>query len=516
MPMDTLARNLAAEITGRIRWADGRGPAGMSDRDHLDLLANLLFRPNEMLKEELIPIRNSSLKARLGLEPDARYFTPMELMLSDSLYVMSNALQTKMLQEPAYRPSADERAMMDIQQRLIAVSYFVDNKGLAIVLTEDPNTIVGVGILSSDQSAAQIQRAIFSLQDAYLNHGDMRAAAQTLLAAIALDAPHSKVPWPNTRLELFYNTHQPWKLAALATALAMLFCGTRRFMRSKFGSTLITVLLVLSIAWAGGELILGLWLRTMILGRVPVSNTYEVLLWMSAVALAIGIIAQIGSPKSGMLLAGLVASLLANLFAMLVPFDSRTNPLPAVLRTDYWLVFHVLTIVAGYGVLLLTAIMAHVYLIKHALLRRPCEVGDRSIVRMYRVMQIGVFLLTGGTVLGGVWAAESWGRFWGWDPKETWSLISIILYFTLLHAWHAGWIRSIGFAISTIVGFIAIVWTFYGVNYVLASGLHSYGFGTGGGLWLAVWLIAEIVFIQVCLLCAPRTLAGSARGSRCA
>ncbi|HEB60435.1 MAG TPA: hypothetical protein ENJ06_01270, partial [Phycisphaeraceae bacterium] len=187
-----------------------------------------------------------------------------------------------------------------------------------------------------------------------------------------------------------------------------------------------------------------------------------------------------------------------------VPLQDQTNALPPVLRNNYWLTVHVLTIVASYGVLGLSAVLGHVYLFKAVIFGKPEDVrmpvGHPLITQVYRSMQIGLILLTAGTILGGVWAADSWGRFWGWDPKETWALISIIVYFILLHARHIGWLRDFGLGIMSIMAFLCIIWTFYGVNYVMASGLHSYGFGNGGELWVAIWAIAELVFIALCKL----------------
>jgi cytochrome c biogenesis factor len=122
------------------------------------------------------------------------------------------------------------------------------------------------------------------------------------------------------------------------------------------------------------------------------------------------------------------------------------------------------------------------------------------IIQIYRTIQLGVLLLTAGTILGGVWAADSWGRFWGWDPKETRALISIVVYFAMLHARYIGWLRDVGMAAAAIFGFLAIIWTFYGVNYVMATGLHSYGFGSGGEKWVARWAAFELVFLTVCKL----------------
>ena len=84
------------------------------------------------------------------------------------------------------------------------------------------------------------------------------------------------------------------------------------------------------------------------------------------------------------------------------------------------------------------------------------------------------------------------------DPKETWALVSIVVYFTMLHARHIGWLRDFWLAVAAIVGFMAIVWTFYGVNYVMGTGLHSYGFGSGGEFWVGLWALIETVFLVVC------------------
>ena len=114
---------------------------------------------------------------------------------------------------------------------------------------------------------------------------------------------------------------------------------------------------------------------------------------------------------------------------------------------------------------------------------------------LYRVLQVGIVLLAAGTIFGGVWAAESWGRFWGWDPKETWALISLLGYLAILHARYTGWLRNIGTAVSSILGFWLILMTWYGVNFVLGTGLHSYGFGAGGGWYVLGFLLFESFFL---------------------
>jgi ABC-type transport system involved in cytochrome c biogenesis permease subunit len=217
----------------------------------------------------------------------------------------------------------------------------------------------------------------------------------------------------------------------------------------------------------------------------------------------VGLLAQVlNKGKGWYLFAGIAAAFVSVLFAGLVPLTDRTNSLPAVLRSNFWLTVHVLTIVASYGVLGVASVLGHAYLIKDVILRRAEEhEAKRSaalVVQTYRTIQVGLILLTAGTLLGGVWAAESWGRFWGWDPKETWALISILTYFAVLHARYVRWLEDFGLAAAAVLGLVVIVWTFYGVNYVMATGLHSFGCGSGGETWVGAWAIAEMVFLAVC------------------
>jgi ABC-type transport system involved in cytochrome c biogenesis permease subunit len=100
---------------------------------------------------------------------------------------------------------------------------------------------------------------------------------------------------------------------------------------------------------------------------------------------------------------------------------------------------------------------------------------------IYRTMQVGVLLIAAGTILGGVWADYSWGRFWGWDPKEVWALITLLIYLIPLHGRFAGWVNMFGLVISSVVCFLSVIMAWYGVNFVLGVGLHSYGFVEGGG-----------------------------------
>jgi ABC-type transport system involved in cytochrome c biogenesis permease subunit len=110
-------------------------------------------------------------------------------------------------------------------------------------------------------------------------------------------------------------------------------------------------------------------------------------------------------------------------------------------------------------------------------------------------MQFGVALLAAGTILGGIWADFSWGRFWGWDPKEVWALIALLGYTTVIHARFTGWMKPFGFAAWTVVSFTLVLMAWYGVNFVLGVGLHSYGFSSGGFTGVMFFTLLQLAYV---------------------
>jgi ABC-type transport system involved in cytochrome c biogenesis permease subunit len=183
-----------------------------------------------------------------------------------------------------------------------------------------------------------------------------------------------------------------------------------------------------------------------------------------------------------------------------VPLDSSITPVVAVLRSNLWLTVHVLTIVASYGALGLATVLAHCYGWL-ALVRKDRGTLNALGLFLYRAIQVGVVLLAAGVMLGAVWANASWGRYWGWDPKETWALITLLWFLAILHGRFAGWLKDLGVALSTIGGFFLLLMTYYGVSFYLV-GLHSYAGGNAKPVpsLLIGYAVAEVVFIAVVAL----------------
>jgi cytochrome c-type biogenesis protein CcsB len=505
MPMEGYARRLASKITGREHWSEGRGPEAYSGREPMELLCDLLFLGDEMVGKPLIGIENKPFKTRVGLDPERRFFTAREIAASKGINDLLASFAAKQQEDPQATAAGDERTALELFSAANRIASLTTGERLAIVPAGPGTAFLTVGLSGADPGTEQVREAWVELGDAYASGADMTAPTGRLRAAIASVGTLSADESQRVGLEVFYLRHNPWRMTQVAYGLAIILFGLSRLTLRRP----LVWAAVVATAFGVVEHIMGIVLRVLILDRAPVSNTFEALLWMGIVAIAIGSAAQIMNRRSYYLFGGVCAAMLSVLFAGLVPLTDRTNSLPAVLRSNYWLIVHVLTIVASYGVLMVAAVLGHVYLAREVLLRRR-ETGDgqtaesapiRShplIVQTYRTIQIGLLLLTAGTILGGVWAADSWGRFWGWDPKETWALISIVVYFAVLHARYIGWLQDFGLAAASVLGFVVIVWTFYGVNYVMATGLHSYGFGSGGEVWVGLWAAAEVLFLVAC------------------
>jgi cytochrome c biogenesis factor len=170
--------------------------------------------------------------------------------------------------------------------------------------------------------------------------------------------------------------------------------------------------------------------------------------------------------------------------------------LVAVLDTNFWLSTHVTAITIGYSAGLLAALLASVYLVAKLVgFRRADPSFGRSLARMvYGVLCFAVIFSTVGTILGGIWANESWGRFWGWDPKENGALLIVISQLAILHARMSGWLREHGICTAAALGGTVIAFSWWGVN-LLGVGLHSYGFTSGvhTALWAYYWTQWSVV-----------------------
>ncbi len=235
--------------------------------------------------------------------------------------------------------------------------------------------------------------------------------------------------------------------------------------------------------------------RCYLLSGPPVSNMAETVLFVPWIAVLSGFSISIFYRTTIPIFCACIGA--SVLFALLKFSNINLDPenVRAVLNSRFWLTVHVLAVVSSYGAFILAGILGHLYLAASIFPKiRETFLENTGKTILYSIL-IGLGLLIPGTILGGVWAAQSWGRFWDWDPKESWAFITACTYLISIHAYYFKIIRDFGLAISSIVGLTVVGFTWYGVNYILGTGLHSYGFGKGGESFFYLYLFVEINFL---------------------
>lgn len=236
-------------------------------------------------------------------------------------------------------------------------------------------------------------------------------------------------------------------------------------------------------------------IRCYILERPPVSNMFETIIYVPWIAVLAGFILYFVFKSSAALIASSIVALGLLSLLQLTNLNSSFENVQAVLDSQYWLIIHVLMVVGSYGVFFLSGILGHIYLGIFAFQKQETLSAKLIGKCILQTMYLGVALLIPGTILGGVWAAESWGRFWDWDPKESWAFISSCIYLIWIHAYNFHYVHNFGLAFGSIIGLLAISFTWYGVNYILGTGLHSYGFGSGGEIYYYWFIGLELAFL---------------------
>ncbi len=242
-------------------------------------------------------------------------------------------------------------------------------------------------------------------------------------------------------------------------------------------------------------------MRVMISGRAPITNMYETVMFSGFGALIISIVIFFMRKEIVFVVAGLAFNVLS---LMMMKFangmlDEGISPLVPVLRDNFWLSTHVTTVILSYAALALSWILANSLLIRSRFKTVSSNDYKYEVDLIYTSIKFGVVLLSAGVILGGVWADYSWGRFWGWDPKETWSLIVLLIYMAILHGKYTTWIPAHRFVPLVAGAFMSVMMAWFGVNYILASGLHSYGFSEGGAVFLGSFFAIQILILVSCL-----------------
>ncbi|GLH71983.1 hypothetical protein GETHLI_04850 [Geothrix limicola] len=244
---------------------------------------------------------------------------------------------------------------------------------------------------------------------------------------------------------------------------------------------------------------LGLAARIILQGRPPVTNLYSSAIFVGWGAVILGLIVERMYRKGF----GTAVASLAGFATLIVAQNLGTEGdtmemMRAVLDSNFWLATHVVTITIGYSGTFLAGAIAIAYALRKHIVGKADPETEKALVDMaYGIICFSLFFSFVGTVLGGIWADQSWGRFWGWDPKENGALLIVLWNAVILHARWAGYVRERGTMVMAIFGNMITAASWFGVN-LLGVGLHAYGFTDSGFWWLVGFWATQLVFMGIC------------------
>jgi cytochrome c-type biogenesis protein CcsB len=245
-----------------------------------------------------------------------------------------------------------------------------------------------------------------------------------------------------------------------------------------------------------GMMTWGILLRWQAGDRIPAANMYESMLFLAWGVGLFAVVAFAVMRNRVVVVNAAVGAALTMALTDLLPIDRFIHPIAPVLSGTPWLAIHVPIIMVGYAVLALGLVVAHMQVGFTIFAPTKVEVIDRLYDLLYWYMFVGSILLLAGILTGSMWAASSWGRYWGWDPKEVWSLVAFLAYMAILHAKVDRMIGQFLVAAISIAAFQTIVMTYLGVNFVLTTGMHSYGMGDSPVVkWMVIVAVVELAFL---------------------
>lgn len=480
-----------------LRSLSGKTALNMDGQkqDAMTVITGFWMSPDDSWKaKQLILVSNLPLRKHLSLEPARKLYSWNELTSNDALAKEITAGAEIRRRDPRAKLVGLQKEASDVGMRMGLFESLLKGYDFKIIAPLSGSDWLTTAQLDPTEGKDIID-SVHSMRSAWthLNPSRFDEAATSLLG---LQKQVGGLPsdW-KISLEVVYQKAHPFRWAWILYAAAGIVLLLSRNSWERRGYQLAWVL-------AGSGFLIqaaGLLSRVLIAGRPPVTNMYESVIWVAFGTILFALIFET-IYRAGSFLLGAVPVAVASLIladSQPVILDHSIHPLTPVLRDNFWLSTHVLSITLSYAAFALSLGVAHVALAQIIAGRKPTAI---LYTYLYKTLQVGVLLLTTGTILGGVWANYSWGRFWDWDPKETWALTALLGYLFLLHGRISGLWGGFGLAVGSVIAFMSVLMAWYGVNFVLGAGLHSYGFGTGGFPLVATFVGCELLFVAIAFL----------------
>ena len=510
-PLATLNREIVQKLSGKSSFM------GM---DANQIVLGMITRPDIWKDVKIIKINTPKLKKFLGVAESEKYISFSEAFGEKNEYLLTKESEKALLTKPIERGTY-EKDIIKVDEKLNII-YSVFNGALLNIFPKvydeqsvDDNFKWYSPLEAMQEFSGQNQAAIGSVVRGLFNstmdfdwnsannYIDMIALYQDKVGTdIKPTASKVNAEIVFNKLDIFFNLTLAYVLLGFVmVVLAFVVIFKPEFKPAK---TTKIILAILSILFAIQTF--GMGYRWYLSGHAPWSDIYETLIYISWSAIFAGVIFFRNS-----LLALGAATIIAGIFmftAHLTDVDPQITSLVPVLKS-YWLTIHVSILTASYGFFGLSAILGFLTLIMFIFRKNRPHLDDvvRHVSAINEIsLIIGLACITIGNFLGGVWANESWGRYWGWDPKETWAYVSIVVYALVIHL---RFVKSLNtpyvLATASLLAFSSIMMTYLGVNFYL-SGMHSYATGDPVPIPMWAYLTVATAFAAIILAYKNRDL----------
>ncbi|MFO7723814.1 MAG: cytochrome c biogenesis protein CcsA [Bacteroidales bacterium] len=502
-PVNTLASELLRKIAKKSSY-EGLNP--------VQVMLGMMLEPERWQEEKIIRVSSNDIAKSIGTTGKYASFTDFLDQGQPNGYKLSTYVQAAYDKPPGQRTKFDKE-IINVDERVNILYKMLSGGFLTIFpIPESPDN-KWVALATAHQDADR-NMAVFAMQSMQeylggleqgLETGDYSAADAALEKISDNQRAHGAALYPpsfKTTLEIFYIDFNLFSKLAKVYIIVGLFLLVIQFIVllssgepmkrvTQAGFWLVMLLFLIHTG--------GLAIRWYISGHAPWSNGYETLLYISWASLLAGLVFAGRSPMT------LAVTTIQAAISLFVAGMSWMNPeltnLVPVLKS-IWLIIHVAVITASYGFLGMGALLGMVNLVlmilKNSSNTIKISLSIRELTYITEMALIlGLYMLTIGSFLGGVWANESWGRYWGWDPKETWAMVTILVYAFITHMHRIPGLRGeFAFSTASLLGFSSVLMTFFGVNYYL-SGLHSYAQGDPppipSGVYIALVVVAILI-----------------------
>ncbi|AFI06496.1 cytochrome c biogenesis protein [Helicobacter cetorum] len=452
----------------------------------MQVLLGIMFYPDDWRSVKMIYTSTQALRKLIGTPLDERRIAFRDIFDHHG-YKLQNHVEEVNQKSPNERNEFD-KDILKVDERINLVYTLFSGQVLRIFPNKKTNAWLSPiqAINSTDKDVSSVAqnflKNIFNGFDEALQTNEWHKVEKTLKDLSAYQEEHSKNLYlspSKVDSEIFLNHTNFFNgltLPYIFLGLLLFIVVINSIIKNTTPNAWLTKILYIAIILCAFAHSIGLILRWYVSEHSPWSNAYESMLYIAWASIIAGFILRSKLALSASSFLAGIALFVAHLGFM----DPQIGNLVPVLKS-YWLNIHVSIITASYGFLGLCFVLGILNLVLFILRKQGRSNLDKTILSVSAInemsMILGLFMLTAGNFLGGVWANESWGRYWGWDPKETWALISICVYALILH------LRFLGsknwpfiLASSSVLGFYSILMTYFGVNYYL-SGLHSYAAG---------------------------------------